>query len=197
MRARRADIDADGRQRNIVLAPERIVLDRAVVVVEIVVVIVVGVVGMQVHDVAAVEVVGKRVAGLLIVVVGHSLVSRAELISRLGSQVNTAKPRLQDWSLITMTENGLITLPSSHGAKETIDRLEAEVEAKGMTVFARIDHAAGAKTAGLALRPTEVLIFGNAKGGTPLMQAAQTIGIDLPLKALAWEDADGKVVAVL
>jgi uncharacterized protein (DUF302 family) len=62
-----------------------------------------------------------------------------------------------------------------------------------MTVFARIDHAAGAKAAGIALRPTEFLIFGNAKGGTPLMQAAQTIGIDLPLKGLAWEDAEGKV----
>ena len=91
-----------------------------------------------------------------------------------------------------MSENGLITLPSAHGAKETVDRLVSEVEAKGMTVFARIDHAAGAEEAGLALRPTELLIFGNAKGGTPLMQAKQTIGIDLPLKALAWEDADGK-----
>jgi uncharacterized protein (DUF302 family) len=92
-----------------------------------------------------------------------------------------------------MTENGLTTLPSAHGAKETMDRLEAEVKAKSMTVFARIDHAAGAKEAGLTLRPTEVLIFGNAKGGTPLMQALQTTGIDLPLKALVWEDPDGKV----
>ena len=92
-----------------------------------------------------------------------------------------------------MTENGLITLPSAHGAKATADRLAAEVAAKGMVVFARVDHAAGAKKVGLALRPTEVLIFGNAKGGTPLMQAKQTIGIDLPLKALVWEDADGKV----
>src|SRR5262249_16297470 len=71
--------------------------------------------------------------------------------------------------------------------------LEAEIKAKGMTVFARIDHAAGAAQAGLSLRPTEVLIFGNAKAGTPLMQSNQTIGIDLPLKALVWEDADGKV----
>ena len=62
-----------------------------------------------------------------------------------------------------------------------------------MTVFARIDHAAGAAQAGLSLRPTEVLIFGNAKAGTPLMQANQTMGIDLPLKALVWQDADGKV----
>ncbi len=62
----------------------------------------------------------------------------------------------------------------------------------GMTVFARIDHAAGAKAVDMPLRPTELLIFGNARGGTPLMQAQQTVGIDLPLKALAWEDADGK-----
>jgi uncharacterized protein (DUF302 family) len=92
-----------------------------------------------------------------------------------------------------MNDNGLITLKSAFGAKETIDRLVSEAKAKGMAVFARIDHAAGAKEAGLVLRPTELLIFGNAKGGTPLMQAQQTIGIDLPLKALAWEDADGKV----
>jgi uncharacterized protein (DUF302 family) len=92
-----------------------------------------------------------------------------------------------------MAENGLVTIASTHTVKETIDRLEAEVKAKGLTVFARIDHAAGAVAAALPLRPTELLIFGNAKGGTPLMQAAQTIGIDLPLKALAWEDATGKV----
>jgi uncharacterized protein (DUF302 family) len=92
-----------------------------------------------------------------------------------------------------MSENGLTTLPSAHGAKETMDRLEAEVKAKGLTVFARVDHAAGAKEAGMALRPTELLIFGNAKGGTPLMQALQTTGIDLPLKALVFEDVNGKV----
>jgi uncharacterized protein (DUF302 family) len=92
-----------------------------------------------------------------------------------------------------LTDIGLITIPSAHSVKDTIDRLEADVKSKGMTVFARIDHAAGAMEAGLALRPTELLIFGNARGGTPLMQAFQTIGIDLPLKALAWEDAGGKV----
>ena len=91
-----------------------------------------------------------------------------------------------------MADDGLITVPSAHGVKDTIDRLEAAVTAKGLTIFARIDHAAGAKEAGLALRPTELLIFGNAKGGTPLMQARQSIGIDLPLKALAYEDAAGK-----
>ena len=93
----------------------------------------------------------------------------------------------------TMTDNGLITIASAHGVKDTIDRLAAAVKSKGLTVFARIDHAAGAQDAGLALRPMQLLIFGNAKGGTPLMQSQQTIGIDLPLKALAFEDAAGAV----
>src|SRR5260370_8436801 len=72
-----------------------------------------------------------------------------------------------------------------------MQRLEAGVKAKGMTVFAHIDHAAGAAEVGMALRPTDLLIFGSPKGGTPLMQSAQTIGIDLPLKALVWHDAKG------
>ena len=90
-----------------------------------------------------------------------------------------------------MAADGLTTLRSSLGPKDTMNRLEAEVKAKGMAIFARIDHAAGAAEVGLSLRPTEVLIFGNARGGTPLMQSAQTIGIDLPLKALVWQDAAG------
>jgi uncharacterized protein (DUF302 family) len=91
-----------------------------------------------------------------------------------------------------MAADGLKTLPSSYGAKDTMNRFENEVKARGMTIFARIDHAAGAARAGLTLPPTELLIFGNAKAGTPLMQSNQTIGIDLPLKALAWQDAAGK-----
>ena len=90
-----------------------------------------------------------------------------------------------------MAAQGLTTIPSSYGPKDTMDRLETAVEAKGMTVFARIDHAAGASAVGLSLLPTEVLIFGNAKAGTPLMQSVQTIGLDLPLKALVWQDASG------
>jgi uncharacterized protein (DUF302 family) len=90
-----------------------------------------------------------------------------------------------------MAADGLTTVRSNYGPTETMNRLEAEVGAKGMTVFARIDHAAGAIAVGLPLRPTDLLIFGNAKGGTPLMQADQTIGIDLPLKALVWQDASG------
>lgn len=90
-----------------------------------------------------------------------------------------------------MAAQGLTTIKSSHGPQETMNRLETAVKAKGMTVFARIDHSAGASALGLSLNPTEVLIFGNARGGTPLMQSAQTIGIDLPLKALVWQDASG------
>ena len=87
-----------------------------------------------------------------------------------------------------MAVDGLTTLRSSFGPRETMNKLEVEVKAKGMMVLARIDHAAGAAGVGLSLRPTEVLIFGDARAGTPLMQFSQTIGIDLPLRALAWQD---------
>ncbi len=90
-----------------------------------------------------------------------------------------------------MAGDGLITIPSAFGPEETMNRLEAEVRAKGMTVFAHVDHAAGAAAAGMALRPTDLLVFGAAKGGTPLMELGQTIGIDLPLKALVWQEATG------
>jgi uncharacterized protein (DUF302 family) len=87
----------------------------------------------------------------------------------------------------------LVTLPSAHGASETVDRLKAVLAQKGTQVFADIDHAAGAAKVGLSLRPTQVLIFGNPQAGTPLMQSQQTIGLDLPLRILVWEDAAGKV----
>jgi uncharacterized protein (DUF302 family) len=92
-----------------------------------------------------------------------------------------------------MTVDGLMTIPSAFGPKETMNRLESEVKAKGLTVFARVDHAAGAEAVGLKLRPTELLIFGNARGGTPLMVADQRIGIDLPLKALVYQGESGQV----
>ena len=91
-----------------------------------------------------------------------------------------------------MSVEGLITIPSSHGPGETMKRLEAQITAKGLTVFAHVDHAAGASAVGLSLLPTDLLVFGNAKGGTPLMQVMQTVGIDLPLKVLVWQDAAGK-----
>ena len=90
-----------------------------------------------------------------------------------------------------MAADGLITVRSNYGPKDTMNRLAAEVKARGMTVFAHIDHAAGAAAVGLPMRPTDLLIFGNAKGGTPLMQSVQTTGIDLPLKILVWQDAPG------
>ncbi|TWB58745.1 DUF302 domain-containing protein [Bradyrhizobium sacchari] len=90
-----------------------------------------------------------------------------------------------------MSREGLITIRSSFDPGETMKRLEDEVRAKGLTIFAHVDHAAGASEIGMQLRPTDLLIFGAAKGGTPLMQADQTIGIDLPLKALVWQDEAG------
>ena len=92
-----------------------------------------------------------------------------------------------------MPQDGLITLASRYPARDTVERLLGALAKRTLTVFARIDHAAGAASAGLALRPTEVVLFGNPKGGTALMQDRQSAGIDLPLKALVWEDADGKV----
>lgn len=87
---------------------------------------------------------------------------------------------------------GLTTIQSHFEPEETMNWLEAEIKARGMSVFARINHAALAAEAGLTLHPTEVIVFGNPRGGTPLMQVNQTIGIDLPLKALVWQDASGK-----
>ena len=93
----------------------------------------------------------------------------------------------------TSAVDGLVAVKSPNGAKATMDKLEMIVKAKGLNVFARIDHAAGAAKVGKTLRPTELLIFGNPQGGTPFMECAQSVGIDLPLKALVWEDASSQV----
>jgi uncharacterized protein (DUF302 family) len=124
---------------------------------------------------------------------GHSLDRAVTKQKLLGDPVSLLRSaQLRPWLMErAMAVDGLTTLRSRFGPKETMNRLEAEVKARGMTVFAHIDHAEGAEGAGLSLRPTEVLIFGNAKAGTPLMQSAPTIGIDLPLKALIWQDASG------
>ncbi len=87
----------------------------------------------------------------------------------------------------------MITKPSPHSVAETTDRLQAAVEGAGATVFARVDHAAGAASIDMELRPTQLLIFGNPKMGTPVMQAGQTAGLDLPLRVLVHEAADGTV----
>jgi uncharacterized protein (DUF302 family) len=91
-----------------------------------------------------------------------------------------------------MPDNGLVSVQSRVSANETLERLLAALAARKLTVFARVDHAAGAASVGLPLRATEVVIFGNPKGGTALMQDRQLAGIDLPLKALVFEDADGR-----
>src|SRR5574337_756224 len=92
-----------------------------------------------------------------------------------------------------MSSNGMITVASSYSVGETLDRLTTALTGAGLRVFARINHTSNAEEVDLKLRPTELLIFGNPRGGTPLMQDKQTVGIDLPVKALAWEDEEGKV----
>ena len=92
-----------------------------------------------------------------------------------------------------LADADLATLASAHDATQTVERLKALLAQKKIQVFADIDHAAAARNVGLALRPTRVVIFGNPQAGTPLMQSRQTIGLDLPLRVLVWEDAAGKV----
>ncbi|TQV89246.1 DUF302 domain-containing protein [Aliikangiella coralliicola] len=97
------------------------------------------------------------------------------------------------FSLTATANDGIVSVASSNSVKTTADRLEKILKEKGMTVFARIDHTAGAKKAGKDLRPTELIIFGNPKVGTPLMQCQQKVAIDLPQKALIWRNDSGQV----
>jgi uncharacterized protein (DUF302 family) len=90
--------------------------------------------------------------------------------------------------------DGLIDIPSNHSVDETVEKLKGILQAKGVTLFALVDHSGEAAKVGMKMRPTKLLIFGNPKGGTPVMLAAPTIAIDLPLKILIWEDAQGKVL---
>jgi uncharacterized protein (DUF302 family) len=94
---------------------------------------------------------------------------------------------------VAFAADGLTTARSPYSERETMDRFEKAARNAGMNIFARIDHAAGAKKVGQALRPTEVLIFGNPKGGTPFIECSQTVGIDLPMKALVWTDESDQV----
>ena len=91
------------------------------------------------------------------------------------------------------TNNGIISIPSHHSVDQTVAKLKNILQAKAVTVFALIDHSGEAEKVGMKMRPTKLLIFGNPKGGTPLMQAAPSVAIDLPLKILVWEDAEGHV----
>ena len=96
-------------------------------------------------------------------------------------------------STAALAADGLVAIKSPLSAKATMDKFEEIAKQRGLIVFARVDHAAGAAKVGKTLRPTEVLIFGNPVGGTPFLECAQSVGIDLPLKALVWEDAQGQV----
>jgi uncharacterized protein (DUF302 family) len=96
-------------------------------------------------------------------------------------------------SFASFGADGLTSIKSPYNAADTATRLENTIKEKGLTLFARINHSAGAAKIGKTLRPTEVFVFGNPQGGTPLMECAQTAGIDLPLKALVWEDASAQV----
>jgi len=98
-----------------------------------------------------------------------------------------------DWREKVETNNGLLHVASPHSVPETLNRLESVLQSHNLTVFARVNHSGEAQKVGLTMRPTQLLIFGSPKAGTPLMVARPSIAIDLPLKALAWEDADGKV----
>ena len=94
---------------------------------------------------------------------------------------------------VALAGDGLVSVKSVHDVKKTADRLESKLKEKGMRIFNRINHAQGAQNAGISLRPTELIIFGNPKVGAPLMKCGQSVAIDLPQKALVWQDASGQV----
>jgi uncharacterized protein (DUF302 family) len=95
--------------------------------------------------------------------------------------------------MAVLPENGMIHLSSAYSVPATLERLESALQARGLTVFARVDHSGEAEKVHLKMHPTQLIIFGSPKAGTPLMVASPTLAIDLPLKALAWEDAEGEV----
>jgi uncharacterized protein (DUF302 family) len=99
----------------------------------------------------------------------------------------------QEKSMTSNPDNGIVTIPGHQSVDQTVEKLQAILAAKGVKVFALIDHSGEAEKAGIQMRPTKLLIFGNPKAGTPLMIAAPTIAIDLPLKILIWEGDDGQV----
>jgi uncharacterized protein (DUF302 family) len=92
-----------------------------------------------------------------------------------------------------MSGNGIINVPSNHPVEPTVERLRGILQAKGVTLFAFVDHSGGAEKVGMKMLPAKLLVFGNPKAGTPLMRAAPSIALDLPLKILIWEDSDGRV----
>lgn len=113
-------------------------------------------------------------------------------VTDASSETNAISSVSEDGRVSTAVANGLIAVKSPRDVAATATLLEELLKTRGLTVFARVDHAAGAAKIGKTLRPTQVLIFGNPAGGTPLMECAQTMGIDLPQKMLVWEDDKGQ-----
>jgi uncharacterized protein (DUF302 family) len=95
--------------------------------------------------------------------------------------------------MATASDNGIIDQPSSHSVEQTVEKLKNILQSKGVTLFALVDHSGEAEKAGMKMPPTKLLIFGSPKAGTPLMLAAPSVAIDLPLKILVWQDGEGKV----
>lgn len=133
----------------------------------------------------------RRAIGAGVLVAAASLAVAASLRSIRADTVGSGTTHNEVGAM--KTGEGIISRPSSQSVPVTLDRLEAVLRAKGVTVFARVDHSGEATKAGLKMPPTQLLIFGNPRTGTAVMLAAPTAAIDLPLKALAWEDGDGKV----
>jgi uncharacterized protein (DUF302 family) len=121
-------------------------------------------------------------AGLLLLSIGSAPVTARPQSPRANSMMSTSR-----------SSNGLIQLKSNFSIEELTTRIESLLKERNLVLVAKIDHAANAKSVKLELRPTRLFIFGNAKAGTPLMQCNQSIGIDLPMKALVWQDAQGQV----
>ena len=117
-----------------------------------------------------------------------------EVACRLGKGIENARHRIEKGIAMTKSrDNGIVDIASSHSVEETVKRLKGILEAKGVTLFALVDHSGEAEKVGLKMPATKLLIFGNPRGGTPVMLAAPSIAIDLPLKILIWEDGEGKV----
>jgi len=111
----------------------------------------------------------------------------------IGDPRQDSLEKVQEKSMTSNPEKGIVTIPSHQSVDQTVQKLEGILQAKGVKLFALIDHSGEAEKAGMQMRPTKLLIFGNPKAGTPLMIASPSIAIDLPLKILIWEDAAGKV----
>lgn len=136
-----------------------------------------------------------RVPFCLLILCAPRLLAQGASLTLVSADLgpNASRPARTREEATVQLDNGIVTVPSHHSVDETVDKLKAGLQAKGIKLFALVDHSGEAQTAGLQMRPTKLLIFGNPKAGTPLMIASPSIALDLPLKLLVWEDAKGQV----